>query len=353
MALRPLEAYVAYLAARHEQDQEAIAASLAVDLYPLWTMVDFQSLDKTMPMWLAGVLPRIKTAYLQSQRVAAVFTQNVRFASLPLDEPLHIAVPNVEKPLSISTNAFAMPDLGLGLLRDITAPFETQRVATSLTVEANYKTKKAMPGLEDELMDNALVRSSGAAVKEAINGSRDVVKNITRIDQKLIGYARVTDSNPCHFCALLASRGAVYEEDSFSPENDTRKEGRKSDADFTPNKNAPDLPEGFSDVAKVHNNCKCTLRPVYAKSQSLDEAARYYRKGWKNVYNANPKMSSTGQVNEFRKWLKNNPYEGSQLDIYKLEQELRDRENSLLQAGFHPNSPQVKWAIAQRNNFAA
>lgn len=342
--MKSLDAYAAYLAQQHAQDQEQIAGDLARAMFPLWAIVQFHNLSQSMTPWLASVLPRIQTAYTQSQRVSAVFTQNVRFASLPTEAPLPISVPDVQRPAGISAGAFDMPDLGTQTkLLSVSDAFDTERVATSLIIQADYKTKLQMPGQEDELMHNALVRSSGTAVREAINGARGVVDNANRIPRsRIIGYARVTDSKPCYFCALLASRGAVYTKDSFL----------KSDQKFTANPSgAQDLPEDFHDIAKVHNNCKCTLRPVYSKSSAIDDAAKHYKAGWKSVYSTT--KTNRGDVNNFRKWLENNPYQGSQADLYRMKQDLNDREVSLIQAGFSHDSPQVKWAAQQLSSLVS
>lgn len=341
--MKSLDAYVAYLAQRHAQDQEQIAGDLALALFPLWSLVQFNDLSKSMPAWLAASLPRIQTAYKQSQRLSAVFTQNARFASLPTVDPLPISVPDVERPYGLSTGAFDMPDLGTAALHSVSDAFDSDRVATSLMIQADYKTKQQMPGPEDELMDNALVRSSGTAVREAINGSRNVVQNVQKLkNSRVIGYARVTDSNPCYFCALLASRGAVYTKQSFLD----------VDQKYTANPHgAKGLPEDFLDVAKVHNNCKCTLRPVYSKSQAMDDAANHYKAGWDSVYATT--KNNRGDVNEFRKWLADNPFQGSQADLYRIQQDLHNRELDLLSAGFSPTSPQVKWAAQQLSNLSA
>lgn len=337
--MKSLEAYSAYLAQRHAQDQENIAAQLAVALYPLWSLVRFQELDDSMPMWLASVLPRVKTAFLQSQRVGAVFAQNARFATLPTAEPFPISVPDVEQPVGLSAGAFSMPDLGPGEATPVFDAFDPQRVATSLTIEADYKTKQQMPGPEEDLMHNALVRSSGVAVKETVDGSRGVTNNFLQRDKRVIGYARVTDSNPCYFCALLASRGAFYGKDSFLDTNST----------FDPHSSGPkDLPADWV-PAKVHNNCKCTLRPVYSKSSGMDAAAQYYRNAW----NKTPGKNNAVQINNFRKWLKDHPYPGNRFDLHTLSQDLSDRHDALLNAGFSPFSPQVKWAAQQKQNLAA
>lgn len=355
--MKALNAYAAYLAARNSEDQEQIAAQLAVSLFPLWQIMTFRELDASTVLWLPAVLPRIRTAFLQAQRVQAVFTQNVRFATLPTEDPLPIRLPDVENPLTLSPGAFELPEVTLDPGVEpmpIFDEFDEAHVAESLTIEANYKTKKQMPGPEEELMQKALVRSSGEAVRQALDGSRGVSENIRRRDRRVLGYARVTDSDPCSFCALLASHGLFYSADAFARNNPRRKRGRKSDADFIANPNArKDLPEKWLDVAKVHNNCRCTLRPVYSKAMGMDDAAKHWLKGWTKVTEANPFLSNDEHLALFKQWHAQNPYQGTQFDLHALEADLADRRDSLLDAGFSPDSPQVKWAERSRRNLAA
>ncbi len=339
----PLTLYAAYLAWVHAQDQEAIAAELALGLLPLWSLVDFHELDASMSTWLPAALPRVKTAFLQSQRVTAVFTQNVRFANLPLEAPINLAFPDVEQPANLSRGAFQFPENGTDAALTVFDEFPEEDVKASLAIEADYNTKRQMPGPEDELMRKALIRSTGAAVRQAINGSRGVTRNLTR-DRRVLGYARVTDLDPCAFCALLASRGAVFTKGSFD----------KSDPEFTPHPDATkNLPKGFSDVSKVHNSCRCTLRPIYTRSASFDEAATYWRNAWKTIYESDPYAGNAKHLAQFREWHKENPYPGAQFDLYALDADLAKRKEALLEAGFSPDSPQIRWVERSRQNLAA
>jgi len=138
----------------------------------------------------------------------------------------------------------------------------------------------------------------------------------------VLGYARFTDSAPCHFCALLASRGAVYGKHSFVG----------SHTGFKANDEASDVPADYVDVARVHNNCKCTLRPVYAKSQAMDDEAKFYKTQWEN----------SNDVNDFRDNFRT--YEREPADVIELQNDLREREDALLDAGFDAFAPQVEWA---------
>lgn len=341
--MEPLVLYAAYLAWVHARDQEEIAAELALGLLPLWSLVNFRELDASMSTWLPAVLPRVKTAFLQSQRVTAVFTQNVRFANLPLEAPLNLSLPDVEQPANLSVGAFNFPENGTDGALAVFDEFPEEDVKASLAIEADYNTKKQMPGPEDELMNKALIRSSGAAVRQAINGSRGVTQNLTR-DRRVLGFARVTDLDPCAFCALLASRGAVFTKGSFD----------KSDPKFTPHPDATKgLPKGFSDVSKVHNSCRCTLRPIYTRSASFDDAATYWRNAWDSITKNDPYASNSEHLSQFREWHKENPYPGAQFDLYALDVDLVRRKEALLNSGFSPDSPQIRWVDRSRQGLAA
>jgi hypothetical protein len=347
--LLPSEELLAYLAWRHSRDQEENAQALALALWPLWEIMRFDSLDASTAAWLPGVLDRVETAYYQAQRMTAVYNVNVRFASLPLEEPLSVDLPDVQRPAGgVFAGGWNVPQATAeGPIRTVPAgdPFPSGRVANSLAIEANVLTKRAMPGPEAELMADARVRSSGAAIREAVNGSRNATHNWIRNDRKkLIGYARVTDSDPCAFCAILASRGAVFTKDSFL----------KKDAKFTPNEDAPtDLPDGFSNVAKVHNHCKCVLRPVYSKADSWDAAAKHYRKLWdrvdKDVGQWLPtREKRAGEVKQFKELLDASPFPGNSFDLYGIRKKLDDRESGLLDAGLSPADPRVRWGQGMR-----
>ncbi|MBX6382514.1 MAG: hypothetical protein IRZ07_06000 [Microbispora sp.] len=58
--------------------------------------------------------------------------------------------------------------------------------------------------------DNALVRAAGTATRLALNGGRDTILQAVRDDSEALGWLRVTDGDPCHFCLTLASRGPEY-----------------------------------------------------------------------------------------------------------------------------------------------
>lgn len=333
MAIRPLNEVVEYLEQKHSEDQETIADNLVVALYPLWQIMDFENLDQSSMMWTEAALPRIRTAYMQSQKVAASFALNVRFATLATTPTIGIEAPEVEAPMGVPSSRFALPDVG-----DVeeVVPLDAMTdndVRLSLMVEGNFNVKSQMPVPDpQETMRAAQVNSAGAAVRQTLKGARNVTANVVKFDRRVLGYARYTDANPCHFCALLASRGAVYSKESFA----------EADSSFTSNSKAVEVPREYVRISKVHNNCRCTLRPVYSKSQEFDADAKHYRQQWKNVFEPNKHLPPEEIVQKWRE--EYTPYQRPEADVNKIESALREREMSLLAEGFEPDSPQVRWA---------
>lgn len=339
-------AYLAYRQHQHRWDQDAVAADLVRKMYPLWSLQDFNDLDRTTPLWLSAVVPEVKTAYLQSQRLTAIYANDVRMASLPDEEPLAMHIPDAQVPdnvvhvnfdRSLIPDVAADPELQPAIDFD---EFPTADATVSLTITGNYGIKAQMPGPEDDLMQNARSNSAGAGVRHAMNGGRNAVNNVMRLDRRVIGYARVTDVNPCYYCALLASRGAVYGKGSFTDANNR----------FTPNPDGPKgLPAGWI-PARTHDHCRCSLRPVYAKSQAMDDEAKFYRDQW----DANTRkwfwLDNKQQVEHFRKTYQ--PFDRPEPEIHDVREELQSRVQALSEAGHTRTTPQSMWAQRQLDQLA-
>lgn len=97
----------------------------------------------------------------------------------------------------------------------------------------------------EEARKVALVRTSGAVTRHVLNGGRETVLQSAQADKQARGWARVTDGEPCAFCALLAGRGAIY----FSEQT----------ADF-----------------QAHDHCGCQAIPVY-RDTALPSLTRKFR----------------------------------------------------------------------------
>ena len=116
-------------------------------------------------------------------------------------------------------------------------PFNREQVETGLRVTGPVAFKKTMsstgsPEAATRIMTSRLPR---AATRLALSGSRDITRQLIDSDRRVLGYRRVTSGSPCAFCAMLASRGAVY--------TSARTAG-----------------EGHH----YHDGCSCTAEPMYA-----------------------------------------------------------------------------------------
>lgn len=85
---------------------------------------------------------------------------------------------------------------------------------------------------ERRALDNAFVKASGTATRIVANGGRDTILQAVRNDEDALGWLRVTDGDPCHFCLTLASRGPEYKS--------------RATASF-----------------QAHDHCGCVAVPVY------------------------------------------------------------------------------------------
>lgn len=99
----------------------------------------------------------------------------------------------------------------------------------------------------------AVATTRGASKRLALQGGRYTVRDTVQATTGIKGYARVTDADPCSFCAMLASRGADYKRGSF----------QNSNARFT----------GFGS-AKVHDGCGCQMEPVYGRGDDYKSPGR-------------------------------------------------------------------------------
>jgi hypothetical protein len=63
---------------------------------------------------------------------------------------------------------------------------------------------------EQQARQNAGVQLAGNMARIALDAGRQTILDAIDDDREAIGWARITDANPCAFCSMLASRGPVY-----------------------------------------------------------------------------------------------------------------------------------------------
>lgn len=124
------------------------------------------------------------------------------------------------------------------------------QIATSLYVTGRDALRKALSaGLTAaEAKATTFTRASGAISRHIVDGGRQTILDSVAADPEAIGWARVTDGDPCYFCLTLASRGAVYKSEQT--------------ADF-----------------QAHDHCACVAMPVF-KGTEIPGLAK-----WRQIYN--------------------------------------------------------------------
>jgi len=112
----------------------------------------------------------------------------------------------------------------------------------------------------------ALTKLTGAVETLVLDQGRDTIIGATHADRKAKGWARVPEPDACYFCAMLATRGAVY---------------KHGTATFQP-----------------HDHCRCHAEPVfnsYEPSAQIREWQSLYANSTKGVY------GMRNQQNAFRR----------------------------------------------------
>lgn len=113
----------------------------------------------------------------------------------------------------------------------------------------------------EKAREDAQTRAAGYSQLVSLNAARGILEYMQYRDRRVVGYARVSKTGaPCHFCAVLISRGVVY-------------------------KSLASAGGGFYDKGhEYHPNCQCFAVPIYKMSDyhsmSLFDENRELRKLW-------------------------------------------------------------------------
>lgn len=128
----------------------------------------------------------------------------------------------------------------------LAGPIDEGKVTAGLIVTGRDAVKSALDAGKpaQEARETALVRTSGSLSRQVLNGGRETILRSVADDKEALGYGRVTDGNPCAFCAMLAGRGPVY---------------KKETADF-----------------QAHDECGCGAEPVYFRDAPWPGRAREF-----------------------------------------------------------------------------
>lgn len=308
-----------WFAVQHQDEQQRIADKAAAGLALLWRILNFDDLDGSTPAWLHAATLQVEQDFRRSERAAFEYVQSAKWAVEPLSVPLD----RVETVFPVADFQLAMRATGPAAVKQAT------RKAFSAPVVSVEALADALPvpgvgppvsSVRSDAMALGLMNSTGVAVKQVLNGGRGEVQQLVAADAvsrsregRVVGYARFTEDSengPCYFCALLASQGAVFLSRSSFDDSNGQFVG--------------DGP------AKVHDHCKCQLRPVYSAADRMDERARFFRSQWD---------AASGLKDFRRNYVKPPPYDVSPVVDLGAVRRNRDVVADRLGAG----APQVAW----------
>lgn len=113
--------------------------------------------------------------------------------------------------------------------------------ALRVTGPVAFKTAIADGAVPDKAAALALSQLTGAASRLSQLGGRATIDRTARESPVIVGYRREARAHSCYFCAMLASRGAVYKTESSAKVRDVRGGGSR----------------------RFHDHCRCSAEPLY------------------------------------------------------------------------------------------
>lgn len=203
----------------HRRAQIALAARTERVSRSLWNRLDVSDLDRSERIWLPAQVALLRSSFDESQEMAERYVSDYRRAEA--DGP---------------TGPFVSPAFPAAAMA------ATMRVHGPLKVKAYIGKGASGSGAHAK----AFSPFAGMVRRQTLMGGRMAIDATTGADQKAIGWRRVTDGNPCTFCAMLASRGPVYQKSTA--EGDVLRPAR-----------------GGGEKLLYHAHCGCTAEIVYGE----------------------------------------------------------------------------------------
>jgi hypothetical protein len=209
----------------HRRAQAALVANLIRELTILWPSFGKGDQEILWPILRRAIYLLVVSRHRTSSGLAAAYYQRIREA--------HGITGNV-----VPTMAPDLPDPLITTTLDITGPSSFNKSLTRGKTEEQAKAR-------------ALVEVAGSATKLVLDGGRTTTVETSKDDKLSIGWARMTDGDPCSWCAMLASRGPVFHSAQSA---------------------------GLDN--QWHPHCACVPVPVFSRDDPWPGKAQEYRDLW-------------------------------------------------------------------------
>lgn len=244
------------LAQQQRDDQLRNAESYKAEFAALWALWKVSQTPAQRRAWLTANVNLIKRYRSRAQAIALRYYQRARGMDAGSALP---ELPQIKQ----ASDA----DLLKNLIDRSTGVYKRARLVGLDELQAEERARQA-------------AEASGSRL--VLKGGRDAIEQVEKSDRDAIGWMRVSDGDPCpEFCAVMVSRGAVYR-------------SRK-----TAGESANDRFVGAG-MFKFHDNCGCTVAPVFTRSEFMSAEAERLRDLW-DEHTAG--LSGAEARNEFRRVL--------------------------------------------------
>ena len=228
----------ATLTRQHYLTQLALKAGASRDVTGLWRVVDPTNLTGTFDPVAQAAALLAKVRHRDSAGAAAGYQERFRKAEQVAGKAaIRLAAP---LPQEIALNALRGAGLS-GIINARKAGLSPQAAAR-----------------------NGLVKMVGQMSSLVLGGGRDTIIEAVAADPQVSHWQRVTSGEPCAFCAMLATRGAVFSADT---------------ADF-----------------EAHDHCSCSAEAAYEGS-AMPLTSQRLESQWKDVTAG---LSGDDALNAFR-----------------------------------------------------
>lgn len=244
------------LTEQHRVAQLRLRASFLRELTPLWPLLDITQLDETTSEWINIAVELIMRWRQASAERALRYYEKFRLAETGLALPAPATYRNLGE-----GNAIAM------------------RTSLLVTGPVAFKSRLARGFEPTTARRMAFTAVAGAASRHVLNGGRRQLVNTANADEMAVGFARVTDGDPCAFCAMLASRGPAYKTRATAFRTTSRSIARG------PNE-------------KYHDKCGCSVEPSFDRDTDWPTRNRGFSQLWEESTKG---YSGKDAVNAFRR----------------------------------------------------
>ncbi|UJB43597.1 VG15 protein [Streptomyces sp. A1-5] len=235
------------LTAAHQRAQRALTGDALKKLSTAWAAVDPAD-ESSWLRYVAQAEELCQAARTKSGQAAVSYFDRFRRAE--------------RRALGLVADGFTVSPPGLA------PPGELERVLSDYG--PGYVRRLVAKGLPvEEAKRLALSGQLGNVTGHILRPGRNVIADGIDRDRRCIGWRRVCSGAACSFCAMLASRGAVYKSEASA-------RGSRGASLSTHGK-------GTAKGGEVHRACQCHMEPVYARTSRPTPQERRYGALWREA----------------------------------------------------------------------